>query len=82
MAATDIALSTAPVEADPVYPLAFFTTKAKQGRSPLPQVEAGIKRLRDLKYPVTVKDQGDAGRHLNEEEFTELVRWIDSLDKV
>ena len=40
-----------------------------------------VKRFRDLKYPVTVKDVGEQARYLTAEELTELVRWFDALDR-
>ncbi|MBI1903344.1 MAG: PDZ domain-containing protein [Planctomycetia bacterium] len=80
--AVDAAIASPPPEAEPTFPLAIYATKAIQGRAPGPQIEAGIKRLRDLKYPVTVKDQGNAARELNAEELGELARWIDALDRI
>jgi serine protease Do len=65
-------------ENEPVERLAFFTTIAKQMP---PAIAAGIKRLRDAKFPVTELDLGDAQRPLTADEMAELVRWIDSLDR-
>jgi serine protease Do len=68
-------------ETDPTRPLAFYTslaTKTEQTAA----VEAGIKRLRELKHPVVVKEIGEQGRYLTAEELAELVRWFDSLDRM
>ncbi|HEY2825960.1 MAG TPA: PDZ domain-containing protein [Pirellulales bacterium] len=65
-------------ENDPVQRLAVFTTTAKSGS---PTVIAGIKRLRDAKFPVTEIGLGDTSRPLTTEELAELVRWIDTLDR-
>jgi serine protease Do len=70
--------SVRPPESDPAQRLAVFTTSAK--KSP-PTVAAGIKRLREAKHPVTVKDLGEDQRPLNADELAELARWIDSLDR-
>ena len=63
---------------DPVQRLAFFTTLAK--KSP-PLVAAGIKRLREAKFPVTQVDVGETPRPLNADELAQLARWVDSLDR-
>jgi serine protease Do len=68
-------------ENDPAYRLTVLTTSAKKANF-AEQITAGIEQLRKLKYPVTVFDQGDTARYLNPEEFAELLRWIDSLDKI
>jgi serine protease Do len=68
-------------ETDPVRPLAFYTTlttKTEQTAA----IEAGIKRLRELKYPVVVKEIGEQARYLTADELDELVRWFDSLDRI
>ena len=38
--------------------------------------------MRKAKIPVTVKNLGDVPRYLNAEELAELVRWIDTLDRI
>lgn len=68
-------------ENDPALRLAFFTSTAKKANF-AQQISAGIEQLRALKYAVTVVDEGDTARYLNAEEFAELLRWIDTLDKV
>ena len=72
---------TQPPEADPVHPLAFYTTLATKSETST-AVEAGIKRLREMKYPVTVKTVGEQARYLTDAELAELVRWFDSLDRL
>jgi serine protease Do len=67
-----------PPENDPVQRLAFFTTSAKQSS---PAIAAGIKRLREAKFPVTELDIGDVARPLSANEMADLVRWIDTLDR-
>ena len=68
-------------ETDPVERLAFYTTLATKTDA-TPAVEAGIKRLRDMKFPVSVHDVGDQPRYLTTEELQQLVRWFDSLDRI
>jgi poly(3-hydroxybutyrate) depolymerase len=83
IAAVDAALParTKPPANDPIFRLAFYTTTAEQ--SPLAKrIEAGVKQLRDQKYPVTVRDLGERSRRLNDEERAELIRWIDTLDRI
>ncbi len=68
-------------ETDPVERLAFYTTLAAKTDA-TPAVEAGIKRLREMKFPVSVHDVGDQPRYLTTEELQQLVRWFDSLDRI
>lgn len=68
-------------ETDPVNRLAFYTTLSTKGDS-APLVEAGIKRLRALKYPVVVQELGEQGRYLTAGELEALARWIDTLDRL
>jgi len=81
VAAVDAPILGKPPENEPTYRLAFFVTTAKKANF-AEQIKAGIEQLKQLKYAVTVKDQGDLGRQLNDAEFAELLRWIDSLDKI
>jgi poly(3-hydroxybutyrate) depolymerase len=68
-------------EADPVKRLAFYTTLATKSETAA-AVESGIKRLRTLKLPVTVKTVGEQSRYLIGDELEELVRWFDTLDRL
>ncbi|MBI3839889.1 MAG: PDZ domain-containing protein [Planctomycetia bacterium] len=70
-----------PPETDPVHRLAFYTTLSSKGETAA-GIEVGIKRLRELKYPLTVKNIGDVDRYLTPQELAELVRWFDSLDRL
>lgn len=65
---------------DPISRLAIFTTLVKSSRL-AERVEQGIKQLGEMKYPVTVKEVS-AQRELEGGELTELVRWIDALDRI
>jgi serine protease Do len=65
---------------DPVYRLAVLTTLAKQ--SPVAdRVEKAIEMLREARYPVTVMELGEA-RELSADELQQVVRWIDTLDRI
>ncbi|HEY1603248.1 MAG TPA: PDZ domain-containing protein [Pirellulales bacterium] len=68
-------------ENDPPYRLTIFTTTAKKANF-AEQITAGIEQLRKMKYAVTVVDEGETARYLNPDEFAQLLRWIDSLDKI
>jgi len=83
VAAVDAALPprTRPPANDPIYRLAFYTTTAE--KSPLAaRIDEGVKTLRSMKYPVTTIELGQTARPLNAEELAELVRWIDTLDRI
>ena len=68
-------------ETDPVASAGVLHDLGRKERRP-PAVEAGIKRLRDMKYPVSVQEVGDQPRYLTTEELQQLVRWFDSLDRI
>ena len=62
-------------ENDPEHRLDFFLAGDKQSTA------KAAKTLREHRYAVSVR-QTDADRYLNEAELAELVRWLDSLDKI
>lgn len=66
---------------DPVNRQAFFTTLATKSEQAA-AVEAGVERLRSLKYPVVVQELGEQARYLTGDELDGLVRWFDSLDRI
>jgi serine protease Do len=69
-------LAGEPPENDPEHRLDFYLFVDKQ-----PAGGRAIKLLRELKYAVSVR-QTDASRYLDEAELGDLVRWLDSLDKI
>ncbi|MHB1035906.1 MAG: PDZ domain-containing protein [Pirellulales bacterium] len=83
VAAVDALLpaGTAPPDNEPDHPLAFYLAAAK--KSPQARaMAAAVAGLREMQYPVAVKDLGDAARPLTTGELDELARWIDSLDRI
>jgi hypothetical protein len=67
-------------ETDPFQRLAIhFAGTPKSPRAAA--LEASIKRLREAKFPVTFTTLDEA-RDLNEIELTELMRWVDTLDRI
>ena len=81
VAAIDAPLAEAPPDNDPVYRLDFYLTRAAKSTSAA-SIERAVNALEERKFAVTVRDQGEQGRDLNDEERAELVRWIDSFDKL
>jgi serine protease Do len=80
LAAVEAPAAGALAENEPIYRLAVYSASA--GKSPAaPIIAAGVKRLQELKYPVTVVDLGDVPRTLTDDELSALVRWIDALDR-
>jgi len=70
-----------PPSNDPIQRLAIYSASAS--KSKLAEViKAGNDRLGSLKFPVTTKNLGFDPRYLNENEIKELVRWIDTLDRI
>jgi len=67
---------------DPVRRLAFYTTMSGDATQRA-RIEAGVKQLRDMKYPVTVKPLDEAkAKTLDDAARAELARWIDTLDRI
>ncbi|MEY4177493.1 MAG: putative periplasmic serine endoprotease DegP-like precursor [Planctomycetota bacterium] len=67
-------------ETDPFQRLAIhFAGTPKSPRAAT--LEESIKRLRDAKFPVTFGTL-DQARDLNETELDELMRWVDTLDRI
>ena len=70
-----------PPAGDPVHPLAVYLATAE--KSPhAAAVRRGVKLLHDMKYPVTPVSLGQQPRYLSAEELEQLVRWIDTLDRI
>jgi serine protease Do len=68
-------------ENDPLTRLAFYLATAE--KSPAAAgAKAAAERLKQALYPVTVHSLGEQTRDLTEGELAELVRWLDSLDRL
>jgi serine protease Do len=81
VAAVEAPMAVRPPEHDPLYPMAFYVAWAKASPD-ADAIRASVRRLREMKYPVTVKRLGEESRYLRAEELSELVRWIDVLDRI
>lgn len=57
----------------------FYSAQAEKSRYAL-RIEIGLKKLQDAAYPVTRITLARETGYLSDEELTELVRWMDSLD--
>ena len=73
-------LASSPVDNDPVLRLDFFLTNAKDARFEK-MTDAAIRR-RERKFAVTAEEQGEKSPLLSDDELAEVLRWIDSLDKM
>jgi serine protease Do len=65
---------------DPVNRLAIAVTTGAGDKADA--AEAGVKKLRANKFPVTVLSKGDQPQQLSAEDRAALGRWIDSLDRI
>jgi len=81
-----VAVNTAPLRVpapqnEPPYRLAFYLATAT--KVPLVgQIEVTIRQLRSMKFPLTLRRMGEKARAMNDNERAELVRWIDTLDRI
>jgi hypothetical protein len=68
-------------EQEPQAGLACFVARAE--KSPrAAAIGETLERLRQWKYPITLKELGPDPRGLKPEELEELARWIDTLDRL
>lgn len=70
-----------PPENEPLLRLAFHAARSEKSKK-ASHINGVVAHLRQMKYPVTVKDLGEKPRYLSAGELTELVRWIDTLDRI
>lgn len=70
-----------PPENDPDHRLAFYLAWSANGES-MGEMNEAVDQLREMKYPVSVKDLGKKSRSLDTKEQLELARWIDTLDRI
>jgi len=66
---------------DPVEHLAFWIHASKDSRR-AQRVSSDVTRLKKMKFPVTDNVVDGGSRYLNEAELSELVRWVDMLDRI
>jgi poly(3-hydroxybutyrate) depolymerase len=81
VAAVDSLPPQKPPENEPQYRLAFYLGYFKQGMTAATR-ERAVEVLEGMKYPVTLKAVGEESRSLAAEELAELIRWIDTLDRL
>jgi poly(3-hydroxybutyrate) depolymerase len=74
-------LASSPIDNDPVSRTDFFLTQTK-GAQYEKLTEAAIHALRERKFAVTVREQEAKAPLLSDDELAEVLRWIDSLDKI
>lgn len=70
-----------PPDADPIRRLAFVIGQAEKS-SAAPLLKALVTALEAMKFPVTKLPLGEKSRDLNEDELSQLTRWLDTLDRI
>jgi serine protease Do len=81
VAAVEAAPPGSPPDNDPLRRLAVYVASAH--KSPTAgQMQPALQGMREMKIPVVVKGLGATPRYLNAAELAELVRWIDTLDRI
>jgi serine protease Do len=81
VAAVEAAPMVPPPENDPSHRLAVYIASAAKSPAAVP-IKAAVAAMRQMKIPVVVKTLGATPRPLNDAELAELVRWIDTLDRI
>ncbi len=66
---------------EPLQRLAFYVAHSEKSRHAA-AVAPAVERLREAKYPVTLKHLGEAPRPLTPDERAEFSRWVDALDRL
>ncbi|MDH3717311.1 MAG: PDZ domain-containing protein, partial [Planctomycetota bacterium] len=77
--AMPVQLRAPPLE--PTARVAVFWSYGSQ-HAAASRIQTQVQRLAKLNYPVTVREREGPGRYLSDEQLSELVRWIDSLDRI
>jgi serine protease Do len=80
-AAIDAPIGGRTLENEPDHRLAFYVVRPGKGRA-AQGVDEAVTSLRSLKFPVTVKDLGEKPLPLSDDALAELLRWIDTLDRI
>jgi S1-C subfamily serine protease/predicted esterase len=82
VAATGAVLGTQPKDNLAGQPLSFFVVAG--GKDPLAkEIAESAKQLTEKKFPVVHREVAEMGKeYLDAKTFAELVRWIDSLDRL
>jgi S1-C subfamily serine protease/predicted esterase len=82
VATTGAALASAPKDGDAQHRLSFFVVAG--GKDPLAKEIAAAKApLTEKKYPTVFREVAEMGKeYLDLRAFLEVVRWIDSLDRI
>jgi serine protease Do len=76
-----ISAANRPPDNDPIERLAIVASVSEKG--PLKaRILAGVKVLREMKYPVTVMELPGEPRDLNDQELENVSNWIDTLDRL
>jgi len=66
---------------DPIERLAIYVAYPKNSKL-AERIQAEVKRLEEMKYPVLVKELDDDAKQLTDDQTAELARWIDTLDRL
>ncbi|MFV2069691.1 MAG: PDZ domain-containing protein, partial [Pirellulales bacterium] len=70
-----------PPDNDPLHRLAIYMVLAEESRAFEPG-QATADLLRSMKYPVTVRHNPGSPHRLTDAELAELLRWVDTLDRI
>ena len=81
VAAVEAAPMSLPPENDPLHRLAVYVASSAKSPSAVP-IEWAVTTMRQMKFPVVAKSLGATPRYLNAAELAELLRWIDTLDRI
>ncbi len=81
VAAVEAAPMSMPPENEPLHRLAVYIASSPKSPSAAP-IDWAVTTMRQMKFPVVAKSLGATPRYLNAAELAELVRWIDTLDRI
>ncbi len=81
IAVVDAPLTVKPPPTEPLKPLAIYSASVSKSPSAV-RIRKGIKLLSEQRYTLTERRLSPAQQYLNDDELDELVRWVDSLDRI
>ncbi len=81
VAVIDAPLRVRPPSNEPLRPLAIYSAVVEKSPAAV-RVRKGVEALRTQRYPLVERNLDASQSYLNDDQLDELVRWIDSLDRI
>lgn len=81
VAVIDAPLRVRPPSNEPLQPLAIYSAAVEKSSAAV-RIRKGVEAMREQRYPLVERNLDAAQTYLDDDQLDELVRWIDSLDRI